>query len=225
MNLDQLAANMGYQKMTNGSWFHPETTKNVQIVGGTLVVTEEVSFESDAQIAHVLTCNAGLLDSAFLSKVDKEWTFTTEESLHQRFAVVLMHSPTGMVCTPINKKKVTFDKYIGFLDNLAEEACAEHGMKLRLCEVTATDTEVKGLAVLLVASIEEGQCPFHGIHASALLKVEPEGEEDKAVIAVLKSILVGDLQQSLGTSEREVSHLVHSPDANTSIGASVLSIP
>ena len=215
--LESIAAKLGYQKMRNGSWFHPDTQKNVLVSGGRAIITEEVSFESDAQLAHVLTCNAGALDEARLSRIDGEWTFATSPEMHERFALVLMHSPTMTIRVPINRVDVSYAQYHEgkFLDYLAEDLCKEEGMKVMYCEVTAHTTSIAGLNVVLIASLQGETKPFEGISAVELLKMEPSDPRDAAIIAVLRSVLDGYQQQSSDTSEHEGSHLVHSPDVNT----------
>lgn len=217
MTLDEHAAKLGYQKIRENVWIHPETSKTVQVSGGTITVTEDTSFETMANVVHVLTCNAGRLDKACLGKVDGDWAFVVDESLQDRFMLLVMHAPTSMVSTPIKTVKVAYEDYNNgdFVGLMASKAASERGLRLNECEVFVMPTKIAQLSVVCVLSIEDIACPFHGVLIDQVIKMEPPSPDSSEFIQVLQAVLDGDRPQSAYTSEREEHRLVHQPDGYT----------
>lgn len=226
MTLDDHAASLGYQKVRDNTWIHPRTNKTVQVSGGTITVIEDTSFETMANVVHVLTCSAGKLEEAYLGKVDGDWAFVTEESLQERFMVMLLHSPTSMIATPIKPLKVCYEDYADgdFVRVMAERAVGAHRMRISNCEVFVMPTKQPGLSVICILSLEDGECPFKGVSVTELLEMKTEDPNAIEFISVLKGVLAEGRPQSSNTSEHEEHRLAHQPDEYTSFSDPLLRI-
>ncbi len=224
--IDQIAHKLGFTKMSDGSWFHPDTQKTVMVLEHTVVVTEDVSVENEAQAVHVMTCAAGKLEDSFLSNVNGEMSFSTDESIKVQFCVVLIHAPTMTIRVPLKFVDVKWSDYDEnrFVHNMAERACKEAGVNHKYCEVEAVECG-NNLYMVSVLSLSDAECPFPGIHAKQLLDMEPDDPRHKALISMVRSRLLPDPQQSSYTLEHELHRQVRSHDEYMKVAAVAPSTP
>lgn len=205
--IDSIAARLGYTKLGNGDYFHPETNRTITIIGEKVIVTEEIHCEKEAHIVHVLTCNAGKLEESRLSKFNGEWTFVPFEDMHEQIAVVILHAPTMHVDVPIKLQKITISEYEDFIIKKILEK--NPNIQIDKCEIKTLSKE--SVTVILCSSLQE-ICPFEGKHIDEILTTKTTNPHQKIIISLLQEILGVYPQQSSDTSKHAEHHLAHPHD-------------